>query len=177
MAKNADLFARLKKQKSDKRDAERATAAATYESHRGDALVALDAWLQAGQPTLGQSAAAAEFDAILKLWTTHGIDRLVDMALDDYKLRHPTARGHRSYLFRADPAKTRTGGYHCRYCAERLTPAGVLATVGEWLSEAFAPVEVQRHLTACALRSLAGQVRAVEPGCSAGGGELGIMLD
>ncbi len=163
MGKNAELFARLKLQKIEKREAERERQAALIDSHRGDALVALDAWLQAGRPTLCWS----EEDDVQKtargLWDLHSISSLQDLALDDYKLRHPRARGERSFVFRGID-KSRTGVYVCRYCAACLSRDGELHVTGDWRCEFSAPVEVQQHLTECSLRSLAGQIVAVAPG-------------
>lgn len=161
MSKKKPDWSALKQAANEKKAAARNERLAAVEAARGDAMVALDAWLQAGRPVLGDDNDGA---ATIDLWIALKIDALEALALTDYKLRHPTARGERGYVFRAESKGARLGAYHCRYCGERLTPGDYMAKVGEWLSEFYAPVSVRAHLVECALRCLSGQVQPAQPG-------------
>lgn len=77
------------------------------------------------------------------------------LALADYKLRYPKARGDRLWVYKGSP---RGGGdIHCRFCGDALHRR---AKIGH---DYTTHPDVWKHMRGCALESLAGIRTAVPP--------------
>jgi hypothetical protein len=82
------------------------------------------------------------------------VDLMVNkLALDDYKIRYPKARGERLWIYRA--TRPPASAVHCRFCGATIVAD---ARMGVDYSRRE---EVWRHTRECALQSLAG-IRAAD---------------
>lgn len=91
---------------------------------------------------------------------------LLELALADYKLRFPHARGDRHYVTRspapgtviANRAQSKMFDYCCRYCGR------VLVTDPPGFHRHALPPQHEEHVARCAIHMLAGRLTPAPPG-------------
>lgn len=132
-----NTMAKLSLQQAEKRDTEKAAKLAEIEKLRPAAREVVTTFMLAD-----------EFDVDYDHVTSDGVTvrQLVDAALADHRLRHPTSRGDRPYVIR-DVVKG-IGRCCCRFCGRELLAQ---------LRLGYQPDQqiVRSHLTWCAISSLA----------------------